>query len=188
MNFVTAWRLRLRGVDGPGRWPIGELLHPGTLCALLALLVNDWIIKRGGHGGWVGGKVSDFSGAVLAPLVLTSVIGCSRKLLQRGGLAITASLSYRRLHGALAVVAIAILAAKGSGLTNHLVQAAWSHLLPTARVAFDRTDLLALPALLLAWQIGRDELRRGPLGATDDLLVIRLRLVRLLKLRARIPQ
>jgi hypothetical protein len=145
-------RRALRGVDraeAPGL-PIGEALHPVALAAVLVLVVNDWVLKP-----WIGpsavtGKLSDVAGLAFAPVVL--------------GARLDPSLSRRRLLACTlatgAVFAAVKLDAAAAGLLAELL----SWLGRPATIYLDRTDLLCLPALAIAVWIGRDELRRVPLG------------------------
>jgi hypothetical protein len=67
----------LRGrdrVDG-APLPIGEALHPLVLAAAALLVLNDWWLKPSAAPGWLTGKLSDLAGLVLAPLVLSALVG-----------------------------------------------------------------------------------------------------------------
>ncbi len=140
--------------------PVGEALHPVTLAGVVLLVVNDWILKPRFHGA-ITGKLSDLAGLAFAPVVLSAAIGLALHLAARLGARLDPSLSQRRL--ALCI------AATGVGFTLVELVPAVADL--TARAigrgaAFysDWTDLLCLPCLAIAWWIGRDELRRVPLG------------------------
>lgn len=61
------------------------LMHPVPLVALALLVVNDHLLKEW-RPGLVTGKLSDFAGMVLAPLVLAAVLDAALPLrcLRRG--------------------------------------------------------------------------------------------------------
>jgi hypothetical protein len=159
-------RRALRGVDraeAPGL-PIGEALHPVALAAVLVLVVNDWVLKP-----WIGpsavtGKLSDVAGLAFAPVVLSAAIGLALQVAAVLGARLDPSLSRRRLLACTlatgAVFAAVKLDAAAAGLLAELL----SWLGRPATIYLDRTDLLCLPALAIAVWIGRDELRRVPLG------------------------
>jgi hypothetical protein len=186
-------RLRgaLRGIDraeAPAL-PLGEAVHPVTLAAVVLLLVNDWVLKPHlGHApaaGLITGKLSDLAGLVFAPVVLSAAVGLVLHAAARLGARVDPSLSRRRLIGcmvatgavfaavkldpaaarALATLISGIPGISGiSGIPGISGISGISGLGRSAAIVADRTDLLCLPALGLAWWIGRDELRRVPLG------------------------
>jgi len=136
-------RRALRGSD----LPVGEALHPVTLACVLLLVVNDWVLKR--HWpGVVTGKLSDIAGLVFAPLVLSGVIG----------LILRKHLSHARLIVCIAITGAVFTATKLSPGAAELLARMLSVVRP-AYVVPDPTDLIALPALAVAYWIGRDELR-----------------------------
>lgn len=127
---------------------------------MILLIANDWIFKRH-FAGPVTGKLSDIAGLVFAPVILSSVIGLGLALAARLGARVDPSLSRRRLLLCIAATGLAFAAVKLSPAAAH----ALADLLPRgSHIAVDRTDLWTLPALALAYYIGRDELRRVPLG------------------------
>jgi hypothetical protein len=135
-------------------------MHPLTLVSVILLIANDWIFKR--HlAGPVTGKLSDIAGLVFAPVVLSSVIGLGLALVARLGARVDPSLSRRRLLGCIAATGLVFAAVKLSPDAARLLTEVLPH---GSHIAVDRTDLFALPALALAYYIGRDELRRVPLG------------------------
>jgi hypothetical protein len=150
-------RLR-RALRGDGKLPIGEALHPATIAAVALLILNDWVIKPRARTGWthaIAGKLSDIAGLAAAPVILTALIGLVLWLLRRP----SPHLTRRRL-----VLAMTATAAGFAAIKLSPTAAAWfvdtlSAFRP-AQVMLDRTDLLCLPALAIAWWIGRDELRR----------------------------
>jgi hypothetical protein len=156
----------LRGVDhaeAPAL-PLGEALHPCTLLAVAALIVNDWVLKPWLGPGGITGKLSDLAGLVFAPVVLSAAIGLGLHLAAGLGARVDPSLSRRRLWLCTAATGAVFAAVKLDPGAAHLLVAAISRLGRPAAIYLDRTDLLCLPALALALWIGRDELRRVPLG------------------------
>jgi hypothetical protein len=164
---VERLRRVLRGMDratAPAL-PIGEALHPVTLALVALLVVNDWLLKPR-WTGLVTGKLSDIAGLGFAPVVLTAGIGLVLHAAVRlGGSRIARridpSLSARRLGVACVATAAVFAAIKVAMPVRAAFIAAIGH---GAAVDPDWTDLLCLPCVLVAWWIGRDELRRVPLG------------------------
>jgi hypothetical protein len=135
-------------------------MHPLTLVSVILLIANDWILKRH-FAGAVTGKLSDIAGLVFAPVVLSSVIGLALALATRLGARVDPSLSRRRLLLCIMATGLVFAAVK---LSPDAAQALADLLPHGSHIAVDRTDLFTLPALALAYYIGRDELRRVPLG------------------------
>ena len=157
-------RRALRGVDRAERpaLPLGEAMHPVTLVCVAVLLLNDWVLKRHFHGGLVG-KLSDVAGLAFAPVILTAAIGLVLALVARLGARVDPSLTRRRLIACIVATGAGFAAVKLSPAAADVMVRVLSVVRP-ASVYLDRTDLLALPALAIAYWIGRDELRRIPLG------------------------
>lgn len=127
---------------------------------MILLIANDWILKRH-FPGPITGKLSDLAGLIFAPVILSSVIGLGLAIAARLGARVDPSLSRRRLLLCIAATGLTFAAVKLSPDAAHLL----ADLLPRgSHIAVDRTDLFTLPALALAYYIGRDELRRVPLG------------------------
>jgi hypothetical protein len=147
LQFGERVRTALRGK--PPTLPIGEALHPVTLLAILLLVVNDWILKEHFGPSAITGKLSDIGGLIFAPVVLSAAIG----------LVLRKKLTKRRLYLCIAATGIGFASVKLSATAAGWMVAALSHWRP-ASVYLDRTDLLCLPALLVALWIGNDELRR----------------------------
>ena len=161
----------LRGrdrVDG-APLPIGEALHPLVLAAAALLVLNDWWLKPSAAPGWLTGKLSDLAGLVLAPLVLSALVGVVLHLAARAGARLDPSLSRARLGACVGATGLVFTVAKVVPAAADRLGAAWAVLSPGATVVADPTDLLALPALVLAWRLGQGELRRVPLGRTAAL-------------------
>jgi hypothetical protein len=155
---VERLRRALRGVDraeSPAL-PVGEALHPLALAAVVVLVVNDWVLKPRWHG-WLTGKLSDVAGLAFAPVLLSAVIGL---ILHVVG-AKDPSLSRRRLVACCAATAAGFAVVKLCAPVREQLAALIGH---HAEFYPDPSDLLALPAVLVSYWIGRDELRRVPLG------------------------
>lgn len=128
--------------------------------SVILLIANDWFLKRH-FAGAVTGKLSDVAGLVFAPLVLSSAIGLALAAAVRFGARVDPSLSRRRLLVCLAATGLTFAAVKLSPDAAHML----ARLLPHgSHIVVDGTDLLTLPALAIAYLIGRDELHRVPLG------------------------
>ncbi len=159
-------RRALRGLDhaeAPAL-PVGEALHPITLAAALVLAANDWLLKPRLGPGVVTGKLSDLAGLTFAPVVLSAAIGLALHLAARIGIRVDPSLSRRRLALCTLATGAGFAAVKLDPRAADVLAELLSHLGRHAEIMLDRTDLLCLPALALAVWIGRDELRRVPLG------------------------
>lgn len=113
---------------------------------MVTLLVNDWLLKPRFRGSFVTGKLSDIAGLVFAPVVLTAVIGL---ILQK-------PLTHRRLVLACAATAIGFALVKLVPAVGDVVARLIGH---GASFYPDWTDVLCTPAVLVAYCIGRDELR-----------------------------
>lgn len=132
------------------------IAQPLAMSAIGLLLLNDHVLK----GAWPGpitGKLSDVAGLVFFPLLLSYLLGIFTKWPARRATAVgivatgvafsliqvwgPAADLYRHGLGALQFPFRALI---GGAAT----------LTPVAHTA-DPADLLALPALLLAWWIGR---------------------------------
>lgn len=119
--------------------PARALLSPTWLGALAVLGINDHLLKGAGVlPGALTGKLSDFAGMIVAPVLLAAVLG----LRSRRGL----------LHCHIAVGLVFALINLSPACAD-----AWSWLMglvgfPWA-ITVDPTDLLALPALALGWRV-----------------------------------
>jgi hypothetical protein len=165
--------------------PGGALLHPITLAALLALAVNDHVLKRV-CPGVVTGKLSDFAGVVLLPLFLHGLLELASARVWRKPLSVTAGdrcllgcalltllvfalpefwqpaeLAYRYGLGA-ARWPFRVLAALLSGDAPPGLR--------PVRATADVTDLLAMPMAGLAFAVGK----RAPTTALMPALTVRI--------------
>lgn len=135
-----------------------------TLAAVALLVINDWWWKPRFGPSLVTGKLSDLAGLIFAPVVLSAAIGLVFHALARLGVRIDPSLSRRRLIACTVATGAVFAAVKLSPAAAGVLVAAISQLGRPAEIYLDPSDLLCLPALAIALWIGRDELRRIPLG------------------------
>lgn len=159
-------RRGLRGFDHAAApaLPLGEALHPVTLAAVALLVVNDWWLKPRFGPSAVTGKLSDLAGLIFAPVVLSAAIGLALHAAARLGARVDPSLSRRRLLACTAATGVVFAAVKLSPAAAGALVALISRLGRPAAIYLDASDLWCLPALGVALWIGRDELRRIPLG------------------------
>lgn len=118
------------------------LSHPVTVVSLVVLVVNDHFLKTT-YPGWVTGKLSDVAGLVLAPALLATVVAL---LVPRLPTTAAATLG-------LGTVGVGFTAVKISGYAAGIASAAWSVLNGPSVVRADASDLIALPALLIAYRV-----------------------------------
>ena len=139
------------------------LLHPVAVAAVLVLLLNDHVLKSA-FPGLLTGKLSDVVGLVFFPLLVAAV---GSRLLRRHppGLVPASALST-----AIAFALVKLTVPGSAAFAWLLGSAQWlivialtghATLQPVA-VVRDPTDLLALPAVLVAVRIAR---RSKPTGA-----------------------
>lgn len=164
---TRAWRV-LAGEDGPEKpgLPLAELLAPLPLLAIAVLFVNDWILKPLSPAlpFWLTGKLSDFAGLAVFPLVATAAFDVVLWIAWRAGANVDFTLRRWKLAIAIALTGgvfslmklvpeIALLVARAIGVA-----------FSGARVMPDPTDLIALPALAFAWWWGNKTIARGAYG------------------------
>ena len=147
---------RLRRALRGGDLPIGEAMHPVAIAAVILLVVNDWILKPRLHD-WITGKLSDVAGLIFAPVVLSALIG----------LVLRRPLTHRRLVACCAATALGFALVKLVAPAREFASRLIGH---GAEFYPDWTDLLCLPCVLIAYWIGRDELRylESPTAARRD--------------------
>ncbi|MFG2047126.1 hypothetical protein ACGFIW_06820 [Micromonospora sp. NPDC048935] len=114
--------------------------HPSTLLALVLLLVNDHVLKPA-FPGPLTGKLSDVAGLVLAPPLVAVLLTLLVPRLPARAAALAG----------LVVVGAGFALVKSSGYAAELASSGWTVLAGPSLVRADRTDLLTLPALGLAW-------------------------------------
>ncbi len=54
--------------------PWRAVLHPLWVIGLFVLVINDHVMKTSEHAGWLTGKVSDFAGLLIAPVLLATLL------------------------------------------------------------------------------------------------------------------
>lgn len=133
-----------------------------TLAAVVVLAANDWVLKPRFRGSFVTGKLSDVAGLVFAPVVLSAAIGLVLRVLGRPGY-----LTHLRLVLCCAATALGFAIVKLYPPIGDVVARAIGH---GASFYPDWTDVLCTPAVLVAYWIGRDELRllASPTAARAD--------------------
>ncbi len=141
------------------RW----VAHPLTVGATAVLLLNDHVFKQA-WPGLVTGKLSDVAGLVMTPPVLGLLFGLF-------------------LAGRIAAAAAVLLTGVGFALVKltpagaEVASAAWSVINGPSVILADPTDLVALPALGVAWWVWCRVAAAPPLPSLPDGLAFRLRVV-----------
>jgi hypothetical protein len=160
MSAVATASASRRVLPGDG------LLHPVAIAAIAVLVLNDHLLKAA-FPGPITGKISDFCGLVFFPLAVQAI--CE---LGTGAFGRDTTASRRVLLAALAATGIGFAAIKLVPEINAVAEwtlgwlqwAAGVFVAPApspTRIALDATDLVALPALGLAWLIGMRRIRSG---------------------------
>ncbi len=132
----------------------GALLHPVAIASIAILILNDHVLKPT-FSNWITGKLSDFAGLAFFPLLLVSAWELAR---DRGP-------SRTTLNIACVATAVVFALAKtttfgslafqwGLGLAQWPFRALSGGSLSPVAAVIDPTDLIALPAVLLAWWVG----------------------------------
>src|SRR3954452_11813206 len=161
-----------RRIPDPG----DALLDPLSITALALLLVNDHILKAA-VPGFVTGKLSDLAGLAFFPLLLLSAWELALAALHRWPGPSTRALTIAVSVTAIAFVSIKTLPAAGAAFAYVLSVSQWIFALPVhaltgqpfgspnaIAVVVDDSDLLALPALLVAVWVASSRTRAVPIG------------------------
>ena len=141
---------------GSRTMPADGLLHPVALLALVVLVLNDHFLKAA-YPGLITGKLSDFAGLILFPLLLQGAWEVC-EFVVRG---------VQQPRRIVVIAAIGITAVLFSGIKlsqeiNGAFSVAASSLVGPSRAALDPTDLVALPALAIAYLVARRRFCDGP--------------------------
>lgn len=139
---------------------LAPLLSPTFLGALAVLVANDhWLKGAALLPTWLTGKLSDFAGLVVAPLLAVALLGARRRA-ARGACFCAVAVGFGALELSLTLAGEVERATRWLGLS-------W-------RVWPDPSDLLALGVLPLAWHALRTAPLRAPrwLEGTVGLLAI----------------
>jgi len=119
--------------------PRRSLTHPLWLGALALLLLNDHLLKSAELlPGWLTGKLSDFAGLLVAPLVLAVLVGVR----SRRGLAV----AHLAVGVGFAAINVSAAAAGAVELVTGATPLPWL-------IFVDPTDLIALPMLLVSYRV-----------------------------------
>jgi len=151
-----AWSLRKLVAAGPGpmtpvsQSPRNPLESPFWWLALVTLLLNDHVLKTAGVlPGVLTGKLSDFAGLVVAPVLLVALLRATSLRARLAGFgAVAAGFSVVKLSAAAAGAAAAALGAIG---------------IPS-RIIADPTDLIALAVLPAAFLLTTPRPAETPTG------------------------
>lgn len=119
--------------------PHRAFVHPLWIASLALLVVNDHLLKGAGVlPGWLTGKLSDFAGLVVAPLVLgAAVFASSKASLRWAHVAVGAGFAAIKIFPAAARAVEALMA---------MTPLPWT-------ITVDPTDLIALPMLLVSYAV-----------------------------------
>ena len=159
-------RRLLAGADGAtrGGLPLAELLAPVPLAALALLAANDWWLKSSRAPGWLTGKLSDFAGIFVFPLVATASFDLLLWLASRLGVGVDWTLRRWKLALAIVLTALGFTVLKLWPAGSDLIVRAMRVVAPHTHVHLDASDLLALATLPVTWWYGRRALARGAYG------------------------
>jgi hypothetical protein len=128
--------IRLReAMTNRSQWP--ALRSRTFWLALVVLVVNDHLLKGSGLlPGWLTGKLSDFAGLVVAPVLLASLLRASRPASRATCFAV--------VYGVFAAIKLSPAAARALEELMRHVGIDW-------RLWSDPSDLVAVSVLPLAW-------------------------------------
>lgn len=136
--------------------PERGLLHPGALVSIVLLVANDHWFKAAAPG-LITGKLSDFAGLAFFPLFLHALVRLVQPRAGNPALAVSCALTALVFAAVKTVPWCHEAYEVGLGLLQYPFRAAFSGATEPGRVLLmkDATDLVALPAVLLAWRWGR---------------------------------
>jgi hypothetical protein len=140
--------------------PGDAMLHPAAIAAVAVLIANDHVLKDR-WPGMVTGKLSDVAGLVFFPLLLLSLVEVAQALAGR-----LQPPSRRLLTTCILLTGSIFAAAELFPVWDHLLEVVFGWLRwpigalegvagRPAVLTQDPADLFALPALLIAWVVGR---------------------------------
>ncbi len=127
------------------------LRHPASIAAIALLLLNDHVLKAA-YGTWWTGKLSDVAGLAFAPALLAVVLA----------LVVPRARPRAVAAASIATTGAAFTLVKATTAGAAAASAAWTAVVGPSVVRPDLTDLLALPALALAWLTFRATRPAGP--------------------------
>lgn len=124
------------------------LLHPLWLGSLALLVINDHVLKGAGLlPPWLTGKLSDFAGMLVAPLVLACLLRLESRAAWAG--------AHLAVGAVFAAINVSPACARAFESLTALTPLPWA-------ITVDPTDLVALPALIVSFfLLGRRSSRSG---------------------------
>lgn len=149
--------------------PGGGLLHPGALVAVGVLVLNDHFLKAA-FPGFVTGKLSDFAGLAFFPLFLQAGMEWLGAPVSRRVLLASCVATAAVFAGVKTVPVMHTAYEVGLGLLQLPFRALAGGSGGRVALQMDATDLIALPAVGLAWWWGRDRgvAVEAPIGGRRD--------------------
>ena len=137
---------------------MASLRHPLFWCSLAALLLNDHVLKHAGVlPGALTGKLSDFAGLIVAPVLAAALLRA------RGPLA-------RAL--AFALPTVPFMAINLSSAAAAAMEAATAAIGMPWRIWTDPTDLVALAVLPVAWHVSAEAPKNARPRALERVAVV----------------
>lgn len=143
------------------------LLHPIPLVALVVLVINDHVLKRA-YPGVITGKLSDFAGLALFPLVLQGMYELALVITRRPWRPSPRVLLHCSILTGIVFISIKTWTPALDAWRYSLAALQWpvrevwamvsGRMLPPlipVQAVRDPSDLVALPSLALAWWAGR---------------------------------
>lgn len=137
----------------------GGLLHPGWLLGLGLLIVNDHLLKSlPGAPEALTGKLSDFAGLVVAPVLLATLLGGGR---------VARKLAFVSTGLVFALINLSAAAAAAFDAALGAIGVPW-------QTFVDPTDLAAFAVYPFAWRCSAPSRRAGPPWARRGLAAVGL--------------